>query len=168
MKKVLISGSWRYEDAALEAQVRQVVRDIYSQNAGIISGGALGVDFWVLDEALQLDPQALRIQVFLPSTLSFYKKHYKQRAVEGVISTKQYKTLIAQLKQLKKADPAALIETKGVTALNQNTYFQRNSKEVDHADELIAFQVNHSAGTQDTIDKARRKGISVQVRQFEL
>jgi uncharacterized phage-like protein YoqJ len=168
MKKVLISGSWRYQNPDLEAQVRQVVRDILAQDAGIISGGALGVDYWALDEALQLDPQATRIQIFLPSPFNFYKKYYKQRALEKIISTTQYKTLIAKLKQLKKANPAALIETKGVTNLNQKAYFERNSKEVYHADEMIAFQVNGSAGTQDTIDKAKRKGISVQVRQFEL
>lgn len=168
MKKILISGSWRYQNPELEAQVRQTVRDILAEDAGIISGGALGVDYWALDEALQIDPQATRIQIFLPSTLNFYKKHYKQRALDGIISTKQYKTLIAQLKQLKKTNPAALIEAKGVTTLNQSAYFQRNNKEVYHADEMIAFQVNGSAGTQDTIDKAKLKGISVQVYQFAL
>jgi hypothetical protein len=36
------------------------------------------------------------------------------------------------------------------------------------SDELIAFQVNDSAGTQDTIDKANAKGIHVTVFTYEV
>jgi hypothetical protein len=167
MKKILISGSWRYEDAKLEAQVRKTVREILDRGDEIITGGALGVDFWTLDEVLKLNAID-KIQVFLPSPLNFYKRHYLKRAQERIITRQQALNLITQLKTLKKLNRAALIETTGVTTLNQASYFDRDSKEVASADELIAFQVNQSKGTQDTIDKARRKGINVQVHQFAL
>ena len=51
-------------------------------------------------------------------------------------------------------------------ALTKEVYFARNSLIVELADELMAFQVNKSAGTQDTIDKARLKGIPVSVREY--
>lgn len=51
--------------------------------------------------------------------------------------------------------------------VNVTTYYLRNQDVVDAADELLAFQVNASAGTQDTVDKARMKGIPVTVFTFE-
>lgn len=167
MKKILISGSWRYQDEKLEESVRKTVREVLDRGDEIITGGALGVDFWVLDEVFKLGAID-KIQVFLPSPLNCYKRHYLKRAVEGVITKNQALDLISQLKKLKKLNKAALVETAGVTNLTQATYYDRNSKEIYHADEMIAFQVNQSKGTQDTIDKARKKGINVQVHQFTL
>ncbi len=167
MKKILISGSWRFQDNKLEELVRQTVRGILERGDEIITGGALGVDFWVLNEVLKLD-QVDKVQVFLPSPLNCYKRHYLKRATEDIITKKQAVDLIAQLKTLKKLNKHALVETAGVTNLNQVAYYARNSKEVYHADELIAFQVNQSLGTQDTIDKAKQKQIPVQVHQFTI
>lgn len=168
MKKILISGSWRYEDKKLEELVRQTVQKIISNGDTLITGGALGVDYWALDEALKLDPKAEKIRVFLPSTLSFYKKHYNKRALEGIISIAEARALITQLKKLKKLNKKALIEKAEVKTLNQNAYYARNSKEIANADQLIAFQVNQSQGTQDAIDKAKQKQIPVQVHQFTI
>jgi cell division protein FtsB len=134
----------------------------------LITGGALGVDYWALDEALKIDTKAERIRVFLPSTLSFYKKHYNKRALEGIISVAEARALIAQLKKLKKLNKKALTEKAEVKTLNQNAYCARNSREVNSADQLIAFQVNQSQGVQDTIDKAKEKQIPVQVHQFTI
>ena len=47
--------------------------------------------------------------------------------------------------------------------MNVTTYYLRNQDVVDMADELLVFQVNASSGTQDTVDKARMKGIPVVV-----
>ena len=47
--------------------------------------------------------------------------------------------------------------------VNVTTYYLRNQDVVDMADELLVFQVNASSGTQDTVDKARLKGIPVVV-----
>lgn len=168
MKKVLISGSWRCQDPAIEQQVRQQVRDLLAKKTLIIVGGALGVDFWTTDEVMRINPTLTQLCVILPSTLHQYSLHYRKRAREGVISIEQAESLINQLQLVKRANPQALIETIGVERIDQAAYYQRNTKEVELAEELIAFQVGQSAGTQDTIEKARRKGISVQVYQFAL
>ncbi|MBU1033674.1 DUF2493 domain-containing protein [Patescibacteria group bacterium] len=168
MKKILISGSWRFQDEKLEELVRQTVQKILSNGDMLITGGALGVDYWALDEALKIDTKAEKIRVFLPSTLSFYKKHYNKRALEGIISIAEARALIAQLKKLKKLNKKALTEKTEVKTLNQNAYCARNSREVNSANQLIAFQVNQSQGVQDAIDKAKQKQIPVQVHQFTL
>jgi hypothetical protein len=49
----------------------------------------------------------------------------------------------------------------------KNAHYLRNQDVVDAADELLAFQVNASAGTQDTVDKAWIKGIPIGVFAFE-
>ena len=46
-------------------------------------------------------------------------------------------------------------------------YYLRNQDVVDVADELLAFQVNASSGTQDTVDRARLKGIPVVVFTYQ-
>ena len=47
------------------------------------------------------------------------------------------------------------------------TYNLRNQDVVDMADELLAFQVNASRGTQDTVDRARKKGIPIVVFTYQ-
>jgi len=51
--------------------------------------------------------------------------------------------------------------------LDVTTYYLRNQDVVDVADELLAFQVNASGGTQDTVDKARLKGMPVVVFTYQ-
>ena len=50
--------------------------------------------------------------------------------------------------------------------MDVSTYYLRNQDVVDVADELLAFQVGGSAGTQDTVDRARLKGIPVALFTF--
>lgn len=50
----------------------------------------------------------------------------------------------------------------------EETYYARNQAEIDAADEMVAFQVNGSAGTQDTIDKAHAKGLAVKHLKYAI
>ena len=69
---------------------------------GIVSGGALNVDYVALNEALKHNPSATRIKIFLPTTLKKYTQHYRKHAKLKTITTKQANNLIKQLKDLKK------------------------------------------------------------------
>jgi len=155
-----ISGSWRTVDAAVEADVRETVGAILTKGGGIVTGGALGVDYIATDEALKHDPAAMRLKIILPTALSDYANHYFKRAEEGVITPKQAQDLVAQLSAVRDANPAALIQM-SYTVCTPETYYARNTAVLDAADSLAAFQVNGSAGTQDTIDKARARGMAV-------
>ena len=175
MNWIAISGGWRKINPEIENKVRQTVRKIIERGDGIISGGALGVDFIALDEALKHDLKAERIKIFLPTTLRKYAQHYRKHAGWGTITSKQAEDLITQLARLKQINEKALIEnpdTDFTEETKKKMYYERNSRIVEAADELIAFHIETKAskgrGTLDTIEKAKRKGIPVKVFQYDL
>jgi len=168
MQWIGISGSWRATSKQIENDVRRAVKKIILNGDGIVAGGALNVDSFALDEALEHDPKAKQIKIYLPTTLELYATHYRKRAKEGVITNKQAEQLITQLSHLKKIDPQALKESNKNITVNQKTYYQRHKQIVKASNKLIAFQVNKSAGTQDTIEKAKRKGLPVTVFSYKI
>lgn len=168
MKWTCISGSWRFINRQIAKDVRIAVGQIILAGNGIITGGALGVDYVALDEALKHNPSATQIKVYLPTSLEIYQKHYLQRANEGVITLQQAKKLIKQLTLLKIINPLALIENLENSVVEQKTYYQRISQEIANADSLIAFWVNQTTGTKDSIDKAKKKGLPIKVFSYTI
>lgn len=168
MRWIAISGSWRKTDEQVEADVRKVVRETITSGNGIVTGGALGVDYIATDEALKLNPSATQIRVYLPTTLPIYSAHYRKRAIEGVISSTQAEMLVSQLERLMRSNKEAIIENKENTVCNTETYYQRNMEVIKASDELVAFQVNRSEGTQDAINKAEQNGIPVRKLEYTL
>jgi len=159
-----VSGSWRYAPPGLPDTVHQEVAAALGAGKSIVTGGALGVDYWATEMALSSDPG--RLKVILPTSLATYAAHYRQRAAEGIISAHQADDLIRQLEAVAKS--GSLIEhPERPQVVNVTTYYLRNQDVVDAADELLAFQVNASRGTQDTMDRARLKGIPVTVFAFQ-
>jgi hypothetical protein len=159
-----VSGSWRYALPELREAVRKEVAAALAAGKSIVTGGALGTDYWATEIALSIDPA--RLKVILPTSLVTYAAHYRRRATEGVISTQQAEDLIRQLEAV--AQAGGLMEhPERPQVVDIITYYLRNQDVVDTADELLAFQVNASAGTQDTVDKAQVKGIPVAVFTFE-
>lgn len=163
-----ISGSWRKTSEDVEKGVREAVRKIIERGDGIVSGGALNVDFFATDEALKLNPAADKIKIFLPVVLDIYAAHYRKRATEGVITSEQAENLIAQLESLNKANPSALIGNTQNTIVDPKTYFERNTEVVNASDALVGFQVNESEGVGDTIEKAIGQGKPVCLEKFTL
>lgn len=53
-------------------------------------------------------------------------------------------------------------------SLNEECCYAGNTEVINQSYKLLAFQVNGSAGIQDTIDMARELGIPVQIRQYEI
>ena len=175
MKWIGISGSWRKTNQKIEDKIRQIVQEIIQDGNGIVSGGALGVDYIALDEGLKLDTKAERIKIFLPTTLKKYSEHYRKHARLKTITQEQAENLIKQLTQLKQINPKALIEnpeTNFTEERKKKMYYERNSKIVEMSDELIAFRVrmkeSKGMGTADTIEKARKKNIEVKVFNYIL
>jgi len=153
-----VSGSWRYAPPGLQDAVHREVAAALAAGKSIVTGGALGVDYWATETALITDPA--RLKVILPTSLTTYAAHYRRRAAEGVISAQQAEELISQLETV--AEAGRLVEhPERPQVVDVTTYYLRNQDVVDLVDELLAFQVNASGGTQDTVDKARLKGIPV-------
>ncbi len=155
-----VSGSWRYAPPGLPDAVQREVAAALQAGKSIVTGGALGVDYWATETALSIDPA--RLKVILPTSFATYAAHYRQRAAQGVISAEQAEDLIRQLEAV--AQAGGLVEhPERPQVVDVTTYYLRNQDVVDVADELLAFQVNASGGTQDTVDRARLKGIPVVV-----
>jgi hypothetical protein len=114
--------------------------------------------------ALEHYPDGSHIKVMLPTTLEVYLAHYRKRADEGVITHEQANKLIQQLTLVNKLGSLA-VNPKN-QEVTKDTYYLRNTEVVNASDELLAFQVNESGGTQDTIDKAHTKGIPVKLFQY--
>jgi hypothetical protein len=108
---------------------------------------------------------ASRLKIIIPSPLAIYSAHYLNRASEGVITHEQAESLILQLEMLKSM--GCLVE-ETAQIIDKEAYFNRITQIIDLADELIAFHVNGSEGTQDTINKARNKGIGVKVFSYSI
>lgn len=171
VKWIGVSGGWAKTNGEIEELVRKTVREVILAGQGIVSGGALGVDFIALDEALKQNPGADRIRIYIPTPLHNYTAHYRRRAEEGAITAAQAESLIRQLSSLKDINRLSLIELEK-TIVNQGTYFERDSAVVKAADELVAFHIISDmfpgTGTLDTIAKAKEKGIPVKVFNYDL
>ncbi|MDE1151742.1 MAG: hypothetical protein PW788_04315 [Micavibrio sp.] len=167
MRWAAISGSWRTVDETVAQDVRAEVKALLAAGNGIVTGGALGVDYIATDEALKNDPAARQIKIIIPTSLSDYANHYFKKGEEGVITPKQASDLIAQLTEVKRRNPGA-VEEMSYTACNTESYFARNGRVIAESQDLLAFQVNDSPGTQDTIDKAKAAGMQVIHRKYSI
>lgn len=167
MKWVAIIGSWRNVTKEVEQDVQRKTKEIIDLGLRIVTGGALGVDYNVIHEAIHFDPLAQRIKIILPTNLDTYEKHYRLRASEGIITNRQASQLILLLRKIKLKNPKAVKELH-YAVVNKNSYYRRNSKIIEVASKVIAFQVNKSEGTQDTIDKAHTRKIPVEVHEYSV
>ena len=129
MKWTAIAGSWRYTNFDIEKQVRAEVRSLIALGNGLVSGGALGVDFLAIDEALR--EGATLLKLIIPSTLKIYSAHYLQRASEGVITRGQAESLISQLETVQSM--GCLVEGTAQT-INKEDYFNRITQIINIAD----------------------------------
>ena len=173
MKWIGISGGWRKTNKEVEQIVRREVSKIMRRGDGIVSGSALGVDSIALDEALKNNPNASRIKILLPTYLKNYAAHYRRRANEGVITRDQAEELIKQLIGLRDINTNALVENPiEIEEITKEHYYDRNLEVVKKSDSLLAFHIrsekSEGLGTQDTIEKARLRGIPVKVVEFDL
>jgi hypothetical protein len=105
-----------------------------------------------IKESKNLEQQ---LKLFLPIALEEYCIHYFKRAGEGVIEPMQAKMLREQLYTIYDQAPSCIIDETPYTHANDESYFARNSWIIESCDEVYAFQVNKSKGTQDTINKAK-------------
>lgn len=144
----------------VEEDVRHAATDVLTRGDGIVTGGATGVDYFAMDEAMKLFPDASRLKVVIPALLESYVHDYNTNWCVEPITKDTIDELENLLRRIKQANPEALIEMDN-DIITQNHYDLRHDEEVKMSDEVYAFQVNDSTGTQDTIDKAAKVGLRI-------
>jgi len=163
-----ISGSWRDTDERVRRDVRDAVKTIISRGDGILTGGALGVDYVATQVVLERGDVLTQLKLFLPIKLDDFCMHYRRRAEEGVITRQQADMIIGQLECVKRIAPDAIHDDTGYTQADKTSYYARNTSIIEACDELLAFQVNKSQGTQDAINKAEAMGKRVELHTYSI
>ncbi len=160
MKWIIFTGTWRLTNSEVESDVRNSVRKVLADGDAIITGGATGVDYFCMDECFKLGALN-KLRIFIPSTLKHFIEDYHKNWCTDPITKEDIQILEDLLIKIKNNNPTSLLEMRGKTGdITQDMYDERHNEEVLYADEVHAFQVNNSTGTQDTIDKASRVGVS--------
>lgn len=160
MKWIVFTGTWRLTNEQVENDVRESVQAVLAGGDGIITGGALGVDLFTMEESLLHDPSCKQLKVIIPAKLETYISHFHKAYKDGRILEEAFHRLENVLRLIHHTNHEALIELDH-EVIDQEAYFHRDSEEIKLASAVHAFQVNESIGTQDTIDKAVKAGIPV-------
>ena len=166
MKWIAISGSWKNINKTVEKDVEKAVLKIVKNGQGIVTGGAPGVDFIATKVVLEEGNPKKQLRIYLPIKLTAIVKHLGKRTKEGVIEKDKAKKVVEQLLVIHKIAPKVILDKTPYKKANIESYYSRNTKIVKKCDELWAFQVNESAGTQDAIDKAKKAGKKVKVKKY--
>ncbi|MEK7148703.1 MAG: hypothetical protein AAB770_02175 [Patescibacteria group bacterium] len=158
MKWILFTGTWKLTNDEVEQDVRKAAHEVIARGDGVLTGGATGVDYFAMDEVLKHNPTASHLRVIIPARLESYIEDYFTNWCHEPITQKDIDNLATILKHIKKINPASLLEMP-YEKITQDHYNLRHDQEVMYSDEVHAFQVNESAGTQDTIDKSAKAGL---------
>ena len=165
MKWIIFTGTWRLTNDEVEHDVRAATREILVRGDGIVTGGATGVDYFCMDEVLKNKAEN-KLRVIIPAKLEHYISDYHKNWCTAPVTKSDIDNLENILKDFKNKNPSGLLEMKhDDTDLTQNNYDLRHNEEVMFADEVYAFQVNESSGTQDTINKAEHAGLKVSLHK---
>ncbi len=162
MKWILFTGTWRLTNKDVEDDVRKAAREVFLRGDGLVTGGATGVDYFAIDEFIKLDTSCTRIRIFIPAKLSHFIADYRKNWKHAPIDDLAIDHLETILKTVEERNPSAILEAKKSDGdITQEDYDLRHNEEVVFSDEVYAFQVNKSTGTQDTIDKAKKSGLPI-------
>ncbi len=162
MKWVIFTGTWRLVNKELENDVRHAARTVFERGDGMLTGGATGADYFAMDEWVKLNPECTRLRVFIPAKLGHYILDYRKNWKHDPITDVDIDNLEYLLKLIKERNPSAIFEVRKDSGdITQAEYDIRHDEEVTFSDEVFAFQVNNSTGTQDTLDKAQKAGLPI-------
>lgn len=155
-------------NAQVEQDVRGSVRKVFEEGSGVLTGGATGVDFFAMDESVKIDPSCRRLRVIIPAYIEDYIKDCEQNWCQAPVTAEDIRKLAELLRKIREVNPASMLEMP-YRIIEQKHYDLRNLEEVTYANEVYAFQVNKSTGTQHTIDSAKAAGHPiVEHRQYTI
>ena len=162
MKWIIFTGTWRLTNKEVENDVRASAREVFERGDGIVTGGATGVDYFVMDEFLKLNQDCSRMRIFIPARLTHFIADYRKNWKHHPITDTDIDNIENVLNTIQKRNPSALLEMRKDSGdITQEDYDLRQNEEVTFSDEVYAFQVNNSSGTGDTINKSKAAGLPI-------
>ncbi len=94
MRWYAISGTWKLTNEKVQREVREKVQKILEAGNGIVTGGALGVDYYATQAVLDFGDVPRQLKLCLPIKVKDFCNHYLNRANEGVITQSQAKEIV--------------------------------------------------------------------------
>lgn len=160
-----ITGSWRTINQKVVDDVTEIVRYITSNGLGILTGGALGVDYIATETVLREneDPKTY-LRIVLPINRIDYIRHFRNSNLNSRINVSQMRAIAEQIIYINRNLPEIIFdascfdENKFLELINEkyreDCYSFRNNLVGYGCDGLIPFLVNESNGVKDAIRSA--------------
>lgn len=173
MKWYAINGGWRKTDEKVRLDVERIVTDILYKNDCIVTGGAMGVDYIATDTVINRGDPSWQLKIYLPVRFDIYKDHLHQatkKQIKGVpiVRKERVDKLLSQLDFLQRVFPGVIRDDTSFTDVNPDSYYGRIRNIVDDCDEMFAFHINGTEGTQFGINLAREQGKPVHVWTYNV
>lgn len=163
MKWILFTGAEEPESRQRELDVRAAVRWALLHGRGVISSGTPGIDYYAITEALRFDPTGSRIKVILPTKLRDYIARYRLKMSKHRLSREVVDRLSAALLDLKILKPSNFVEIDPRQTPNSAAEDIVRKKEVELAEEVVAFSTQRENHMQRTLHEAKKKGLKVEL-----
>jgi len=160
MEYILFTGTWRITNQEVEKDVRKAVRDVFASGKGVLTGGATGVDYFCMDEALKIDPTGKSLMVLIPAFLEDYINDYYTNWLKYPVKKEDVDSTADILRKFKKLNPSNFVEAPN-KIITPKDFDIRSEEEVKVASGVYAFHVNDSIGTQYTLDYAVSKKVPI-------
>jgi hypothetical protein len=107
-----------------------------------------------------------KLRVIIPSNVEHYVSDYRTNWCQGPVTNDTIDLLEKVLTDFQNKNPSGLLEMMHPGGdILQSHYDDRHDIEVMFSDEVYAFQVNNSTGTQDTINKAEKAGLKISLHK---
>lgn len=156
-----ITGSWRTINEKVVDDLTSIVRYILDNNFGILTGGALGVDYIATEIVLREGSPEKQLRITLPINKIDYIRHFKNSSLNSKIHHSQMMAIADQITYINRNFPDIIFDASGfdqnefLKPINEkyreDCYSFRNNLIGDGCDGLIPFWINGSAGVEDTI-----------------
>ena len=161
-----ISGSWRITNHEVIEDVTEVTRQIMNRGYGIITGGALGVDYLTTRVVLEEGDPENKLRIVLPLPKQLYTENFRVAERDNKIHPSQAHALINQIETIEKKYPKVLFDNIEVShqdhdqflsslRLRERKYTDRNSLVSYACNGLVGFCVNDSDGVLNTLSSAK-------------
>jgi len=148
----------------MRKDVQYTVKKVAEAGLGLITGLGLGIDTEAIKTFLRYGDHN-KIIAISPVSVDNYSDHYADSwEKRGIISRAQVEELHELL--YKSIPQNRIFDSSRFRNVNQDSYYERDSKEVKIADIVFGFHLDDTGGTGDTLNKARAAGIPTYVKRY--